>query len=79
MDKFSPHQTEGVHMNDIPVFEGLITLNIVLCDIDIVEENVIGEVARQKLQKCRKSELVLRKKNHIFYVIKIYALFQPFC
>ena len=39
MDAISPNQFQGVHMNDIPTVEDLLTLNILLYDIDIVDWN----------------------------------------
>ena len=51
MDGFSPNQFKGVHMNDIPIFEDLLTLKILLYDIDIVDGNIIDELARQSMQK----------------------------
>ena len=46
MDGLSPNQFQGVHMNDIPTVEGLLPLNILLYDIDIVGGNIVGELAR---------------------------------
>ena len=37
MDGLSPNQFKGVHMNDIPIVEDLLTLSILLYDIDIVD------------------------------------------
>ena len=51
MDGFSANQFEGVHMNDIPVNEDLLTLNILLYNTDIVDGNIIGELARRSKQK----------------------------
>ena len=45
MDGLSADQFQGVHMNDIPIFEDLLTLNILLYDIDILDGNIIGELA----------------------------------
>ena len=45
MDGLSPNQFQGVQMNDIPIVEDLLTLNIVLYDIDFVDGNIIGELA----------------------------------
>ena len=42
MDRVSPKQFQGVHMNDIPSVEDLLTVNIVLYDIDNVDGNIIG-------------------------------------
>ena len=38
-------------MNDIPTVEDLLTLNILLYDIDIGDGNFIGELARRSVQK----------------------------
>ena len=51
MDGLSPNQFHGVQMNDIAIVEDLLTLNIVLYIIDIVDGNLIGELARRSLQK----------------------------
>ena len=41
----SPNQLQGVHMNDIPTVEDLLTLNILLYDVYIVDGNIVGELA----------------------------------
>ena len=46
MDGLSADQFRGVHMNDTPTVEDLLTLNILLYDIDIVDGNLAGEDAR---------------------------------
>ena len=51
MERLSADQFQGVHMNDIPFVEDLLTLNIVLYDIDIVVGNIIGDLARRSVQK----------------------------
>ena len=51
MDGLSADQFHGVHMNDIPFFEDLLSLNIVLYDVDIVNGNIIGELAGRSVQK----------------------------
>ena len=45
MDKLSPSQIQRVHLNDIPIVEDLRLLNVLLYDIDVLEENNIGELA----------------------------------
>ena len=50
MDGLSTGQFQGVHMNDSPFVEDLLTLNILLYDIDIVGGNIIGELARKSIQ-----------------------------
>ena len=58
MDGLSADQFQGDHMNDIPFFEDLLTLKIVLYDIDIVDGNIIGGLARRSMQKyCQTVEV----------------------
>ena len=65
-------------MNDILFVEKLLTLNIVLYDIDIVDGNIIGELARLNLQKYNNTVGLLRYNNHICYVSNINAVLQAF-
>ena len=66
-------------MNDIPFVEDLLTLNIVLYDIDIVDGKIIGGLAWRSLQKYNNTVRLLRYNNHICYVSNINAVFQAFC
>ena len=79
MDGLSADQFQGVHTNGIPTVENLLTLNIVLYDIDIVDGNIIGELARRSVQKYDNTARLLRYNNHICYVNNINAAFQCFC
>ena len=38
-------------MNNIPTVEDLLTLNILLCDIETVDENILRELARRSVQE----------------------------
>ena len=60
MDGLSADQFQGVHMNDIPTVEDLLTLNILLYDIDIVDGNIVGELARRctKMRTCRNTKIL---------------------
>ena len=78
MDGLSADQFQGVHMNDIPIVEGLLTLNILLYDIDIVDGNLVGELARRNVQRHENTVRLLRYNNHICYVNNINAVFQSF-
>ena len=78
IDGLSTNQFQGVHMNDIPIVEDLLTLNILLNDIDIVDGNIIGELATRSVQKYEKTVRLLRYNNHICYVNNINAVFQSF-
>ena len=51
MDGLSADQFQGVLMNNIPFVENMLTLNIVLYDIDIVDGKIIGELTRRSFQK----------------------------
>ena len=48
-DGLSPNQFQGVHMDNIPTFEDLLTVNILLSDIDIVDGNIVGGFARRSV------------------------------
>ena len=78
MDGLSADQFQGVHMNDIPIVEDLLTLSILLYDIDIVDGNIVGELARPSVQKYENTVRLLRKNNHICYVNNNNAVFQSF-
>ena len=55
-----PTKFQGVHMTDIPKVEEMLQLNIVLYDIDFVDGELIGELARRSIQKFEKSVKLLR-------------------
>ena len=78
MDGLSPNQFQGVHMNNNPTVEDLLTLNIVQYDIDIVDGNIVGELARRSVQKYENTVRLLTYNNHICYVNNINAVFQSF-
>ena len=78
MSGLSADQFRGVHMNDIRFVEDLLTLNIVLYNIDIVDGNIIGELARRSLQKYNNTVRLLRYNNHICFVSNYIAVFQAF-
>ena len=59
VDGFSADQFQGVHTNDIPFVEDLLTLNILLYDIDFVDGNIVGELARRSVQKYEYSVRLL--------------------
>ena len=75
MDGLRPNQLQGVHMNDIPIVEDLLILNIVLYNMDIVDGNTIGELARRSVQKYEKTVRLPRYNNQIRYVNNINAVF----
>ena len=62
-------------MNNIPTVEGLLPLNILLYDIDIVDGNIIGEHDGRTLHKYENSVQLLRYSNPMCYVNNINAVF----
>ena len=65
-------------MNDSRIVDDLLTLNIFLYNIDIVDENIIGELATRSVQKYDNSDGLLRCNIHICYLSNINAVFQSF-
>ena len=63
-----PSKFQGIHMTDIPKVEEVLQLKIFLYDIDFVDGELIGELARRSIQKCEKSVKLLRYKNHNCFV-----------
>ena len=71
-------QFQGVHLNDSLFVEDLLTLNIVLHDIDIVDGNIIGELARRIVQKYENTVRLPRYNNNLCYKNNTIAVFQTF-
>ena len=65
-------------MNDIPNFEGLLPLKMLLHDIKVVNEKIIREFARRSEQKYENTVRLLTYNNQICYMSNINAAFQPF-
>ena len=78
-DGLSPDQFQGVHMNDIPTVEDLLTLKILLYDIDIVDRNILGEIPRRSMQKYENTVRLLWYNNHKCYVNNFNAVLQCCC
>ena len=62
------------HMNDILFVEDLLTFN----SSDIVDGNIIGELAGRSVQKKETTVELQRHNKHICYMSKISAVFQSF-
>ena len=77
--RLSPNQFQWIHMKRFPVDEDLLILNFLLYDIDIVDGNIVWELARGGVQKCETSGRLLKFNNHISYVSNNMALLQAFC
>ena len=83
MDGLSSNQFQGVHVNDIPKVEDLLTLNFLLRDINSVVGNNIGELGRPSMQESESTVQLLRYNNQICHVSDINTVFQtnpcPIC
>ena len=74
IDGLNYSQFQGVHLNNYPIVEDRLLLNIFFYDIDIVERNIIGELARQSVQKHENIFRLLRYNIHKCYVEAIFSL-----
>ena len=77
-DGLGPNQFKGVHMNYYSIVADLLTLNILLYDIDFVDGNNIAKLARRSVQRYVNSVRMLRYNISICYVSNINAVFQYF-
>ena len=77
-EKKDPSKSQGVNMTDIAKVEDLLQLNIFLYDIDFVDGELIGELARRSIQKFQKNVKLLRYNNHNCDVNNMKALFKAF-
>ena len=73
-----PSKFKGVHMTDIPKVEEMLQLNIFLHDIDFVDGELIGELARRSDQKSEKIVKLLPDSNHICHVSNMNSFFKSF-
>ena len=77
-EEADPSNFQGVHMTDIPKVEEQLQLGIFLYDIDFVNGELIGELARRSIQKVEKGVKLLRYNNHICYVSDMNSFLQIF-
>ena len=73
-----PTKFQGVHMTDIPKVEEMLQINIFFYDIDFVDGELIGELARGSIKKFEKNVKFLRYNNHICYVSDMNSCFKSF-
>ena len=64
-DGLGPNQFQEVHVNNISTVEGLLTLNLVLYDINIADGNIIRELARRSMQKDKNCQPFEVQKSYI--------------
>ena len=74
----NPSKFQGVHMTDLPKVE-MLQLCIFLYDIDSVDRELIGELARRSIKKFEKNVKPFRYNNHICYLSDMNSFFKSFC
>ena len=72
------NQFQGVHMNNLPVVEVIVTNSIPLYDFDILNGSITGEIARRSVKKYENTVRLLRYNNHTCHVNSINAVSKPF-
>ena len=65
MEGLCQNQFKGVHMSEFPVLEDLLSLKLLLYDIDIIERSIVGELARRSVQKYAQTGAT--QKSYILY------------
>ena len=58
-------------MNEIPMVEDLVVINLLLYGFDFVEGYIIGQFTRRSVQKHKNTIRLLRYNNHKCYVSNI--------
>ena len=69
MDGLKANQFQGVDMNDVSIVEILLTLNILLLEIDFVNWIIVGELVGRVLQKFENFVRLVKESNHIIYAM----------
>ena len=71
-----PSKIQGVCMEDIPSVQDIVSINIFIYDIDLIDGAMVGELARRSIKKYEKNVQLIRYNSHICYVDNINALFK---
>ena len=69
---------QGVCMDYIPSVEGLVGINILIYDIDLIDGAMVGDLARRSIKKYQKNVQLIRYNSYTCYVDNINALFKAF-
>ena len=73
-----PSKVQGVCMDEIPSVEDIVSINIFIYDIDLIDGAMVGELARRSTNKYEKNVQLIQYNSHICYVDNINALFKAF-
>ena len=65
-------------MDDIPSVEDIVSINIFIYDIDLIDGAMVGELARRSIKKYEKNVQLIQYNSHICYVYYYNALFRAF-
>ena len=65
-------------MDDHLSLEHIVGINIFICDVDLTDGAMVGELARRIIKKYEKNVQLIRFNSHICYVDNIRALFKAF-
>ena len=68
----------GVALKDIHVVEDLAKVNILVYEIEVSENGIVGELAERSLQRFNSTATLLRYNNHICYVTDVNKVFKAF-
>ena len=58
-------------MDDIPSVEDIEGINFFIYDIDLIDGEMVGELARRTIKKYEKNLHLIRYKSHVCYVDNI--------
>ena len=73
-----PSKFQGVCMDDIPSVEDIVSINIFIYDIDLIDGAMVGELARRSIKKYEKNVQLIGYDSHICYMDNINALSKAF-
>ena len=65
-------------MDDIPSVEDTVGINTFIYDIDLIDDAMVGELARRSIKKYEKNVQLIRYSCHSCYVDNINGLFKAF-
>ena len=69
---------QGVCMNDNPMVEDLVQVNICLCNLDFDDGARIGELGRRSIGKHSNTVRPIRYNSHFCYASVISVLFKAY-
>ena len=74
-----PENFRGVSVEDLPVVEEIVQMNISIYDFDIQEGEYVGELTRRSIGRFNKTVKLLRFNNHIIHTNDFHSFFKCPC